>query len=115
MDKKLMRESEKARAKAARSSGITTKTIELNWAIDGNDLGHRLNRFREFLTKGFRIEVLLAGKKKGRKATEEEAKALIDKLKGVVAEVEGAKESRPMEGKLLTQAKFFAEGKAVPR
>jgi translation initiation factor IF-3 len=34
MNKKTMREGEKARAKAARGSGVTTKTIELNWAID---------------------------------------------------------------------------------
>jgi translation initiation factor IF-3 len=115
MNKQAMREAEKAKTKANRNPAATVKTIELNWAIDGNDLGHRLGKMREFLGKGFKVEVLLAGKKKGRKATEEEARNLLERLREVVTEVDGARESKPMEGKILAQAKFYAEGRAVQK
>ncbi len=115
MNKQAMREAEKAKAKANKNPAATVKTIELNWAIDGNDLGHRLGKMREFLGKGFKVEVLLAGKKKGRKATEEEAKNLLERLREAVRDVDGARELKPMEGKILTQAKFYAEGRAVQK
>ncbi|KUJ21998.1 uncharacterized protein LY89DRAFT_681341 [Mollisia scopiformis] len=110
MNKLAMREAEKAKRKSERKGGVTVKNMELNWAIDGNDLGHRLNKLKEFLMKGQRVEVLLAGKKKGRKATEEEAKAVIKKIKGAMSEV-GAKEMKPMDGKILAMATLFLEGK----
>ena len=112
MDRKAMRDAEKAQQKKARSTAVTTKTIELNWAIDGNDLKHRLERIREFLGKGHRVEVLMAAKRKGRKATEEEGKKLLERIRGVIEEVEGARESKPMEGKMLGTATIHAEGKA---
>ena len=110
-----MRDAERAKAKKERSSAVTVKTIELNWAIDGNDLRHRLERIREFLGRGWRVEVMMAPKRKGRKASEEEARELLDRVRGVVADVEGARESKAMEGKLLGTATIFAEGKAVQK
>ncbi|CZR57259.1 related to translation initiation factor IF-3 [Phialocephala subalpina] len=113
MNKVAMRESEKARRKAEKKGGVTVKTMELNWAIDNNDLGHRLTKLKEFLGKGQRVEVLLASKRKGkgRKATEEEAMRVIGKIRGAMREMEGAKEMKPMEGKILGTATLFLEGK----
>lgn len=111
VDKKAMREAEKARALAARRSTITTKTIELNWAIGGNDLAHRMQRVKDFLEKGHRVEVVMAVKRKGKKATEEEARELTEKVRKAIGECEGARENRPMEGKLLGSATIYAEGK----
>jgi len=107
-----MREAEKARTKGTKNPGATIKTIELNWAIDGNDLGHRLNRVKEFLGRGNKVEVVLAAKRKGRKATLEEAQSLLQKIKEAIGEVEGARETRAMEGKILQQATIYAEGRA---
>jgi translation initiation factor IF-3 len=115
MDKKEMREAEKARAKAARGSGVTTKTIELNWAIDDNDLGHRLKRAKDFLQKGNRVEFMMAAKKRGRQATPEQATELVKRIKDVIGEVEGAKETRAMEGKLLGLATIYVEGKSAQK
>ena len=115
MNKQAMREAEKAKGKANKNPGATIKTIELNWAIDGNDLGHRLNKVKEFLGKGFKVEVVLAEKRKGRKATEEEAQDLLRRIREAVKEVDGARESKPMEGKLLKPATIYAEGKAPPK
>jgi translation initiation factor IF-3 len=115
MDKKAMRDAEKAKVKNARSSTVTTKTIELNWAIDGNDLKHRLERMKEFLGKGWRVEILMAAKRKGRKASEEEGRELMERIKEAVGSVEGARETKPMEGKVLGTATIYAEGKAAQK
>jgi len=109
MDKKSLRDQEKAQRKS-KTSAPTVKTVELNWAVDKNDLAHRLKKIKEFLGKGYKVEVVLAGKKKGRKATEEEARDLVKKIKEAVAEVEGARENKPVEGKMLVQATYYFEG-----
>lgn len=117
MNKQAMREAERARHKAAKTQGgVTQKTMELNWAIDGHDLEHRLGKLRGFLEKGWRVEIVVAGKKKGRKASEEEGESVLKKIRGVLNEV-GGKEIKPMEmkkvgdGKLLGQATLYTEGK----
>lgn len=87
------------------------KTIELNWAIDGNDLGHRLEKVKQFLSEGRKVEVLLAAKKRGRKATAEECKALLEKIRAAVEEV-GAKEAGAIEGKMGGFTTMRFQGKA---
>ena len=109
MNKQAMREAEKARAKAARRGGTggASKTLELNWAIDKNDLAHRMDRMRKFLQKGMKVEIVLASKRKGKQASEEEAEELLRSIKKVAKEMEGVKEVKPMEGKLLKSATLF--------
>lgn len=111
INKKAARQAEKAR-KAVKNPGATVKTIELNWAIDMNDLGHRLNKMKEFLSKGNKVELVLASKRKGRKATPEEANIVLEKIRAALAEVDGAKESKAMEGKILGHAVLFMQGKS---
>ncbi|KAF2834240.1 hypothetical protein M501DRAFT_1001398 [Patellaria atrata CBS 101060] len=71
---------EKEKTDKVRRKGLATKELEMNWAIDGNDLAHRLSRLKEFLGQGRRVDVTLAPKKKGRKATLEEARELLQTL-----------------------------------
>jgi translation initiation factor IF-3 len=103
-------EYEKNKSKKASAAQWTIKKIELNWAIDGHDLRHRLERVQEFLAKGWRVEVLMAPKRKGRRATEEEARQLVAKVKETVNLVEGAREWKGMEGVILGQATMYLEG-----
>ncbi|CZS95700.1 uncharacterized protein RAG0_05278 [Rhynchosporium agropyri] len=109
-DKKQMREAEKAKVKAARGSGTTQKTMELNWAIGKNDLGHRMDKLKGWMEKGWKVEVVLAGKRKGKKATEEEAEALVAHIRGIMNEV-GGRENKVVEGKILGQMTLYLEGK----
>lgn len=92
---------------------LTLKTIELNWAIDKHDLGHRLETMRGFLRKGFRVDVLLVGKRKKRKAEPEEAANTLRGVRECIESVEGAKEWKAMEGKVGGLVKMYIEGKAV--
>ena len=79
------------------------KQIELNWAISGNDFNMKLTQMAEFLDKGKKVEVLLAPKRRQRRATPEEAAEVMKKLRDKIEEI-GAKEVKDMEGKLLGQA-----------
>lgn len=113
MDKQLLQQQERARRKKESGrGGPVTKTIELNWAIGGNDLRHRMERLKEFLGKGWKVEILLASKRKGkgRKATEDEGAELMKTIKETALEV-GGRESKPVEGKLLQQTTMYFEGK----
>jgi translation initiation factor IF-3 len=107
--------SKEAKKQSFKGSEQGMKTLELNWAIDQNDLGHRLEKLKQFLEEGRRVEVVLAGKKKGRKATKEECEALLDRIETTVEETEGAKEKGPMEGKIGGVAKLTFLGKVVKR
>lgn len=79
------------------------KQIELNWAISSNDLQLKLKQMEDFLRKGKKVELLLASKRRQRKASAEEAEALLKTLKDKIQEV-GAVEVTPMQGALLRQA-----------
>jgi translation initiation factor IF-3 len=68
-------------------------------------------KMKGFLMKGNRVEIVLGAKRKGKKATVEEAEALIARVKAAVVEVEGTRESKPADGKLLGVYTLQFEGK----
>lgn len=112
VDKKAAREAVKVRSKKQSNPAMTLKTLELNWAIDPHDLEHRLKRMRDFLEKGYRVDVVLVGKRKKRKASPEEAAQTLDKIREAIKMVDGAKEWKGMEGKVGAHVMLFIEGKA---
>jgi translation initiation factor IF-3 len=100
----------KAKKRQQSSGGAApSKTLELNWAIEHGDLQHRLQRMRDFLEKGFKLEIVLAPKRRGRQATAEEAQGLLSRIREVVNEV-GARESKSMEGKMNGVLTLYTEG-----
>ncbi|WPG99847.1 Hypothetical protein R9X50_00266700 [Acrodontium crateriforme] len=109
-EKKQQAKEKKKLAKTAESM----KTLELNWAIDENDLNHRLDKVKEFLADGRRVEIVLAAKKKGRgrQATLDECKAVLDKIAKNVDSVKGARELKALEGKVGGFATLTLQGAA---
>jgi len=99
-------------AKAIKSKEQSLKTLELNWAIDPNDLGHRLDKVKEFLAEGRKVEIVLASKKRGRKASAQECKDVLDKIKTAAGKVQGAVEAKPFEGKMAGFGTVVLQGKA---
>ena len=85
------------------------KQLELNWAISDNDLALKLKQMEQFLEKGRKVEILLAAKKRQRKASEDEAQLVMKKLREKIEELE-AKEMK-LEGKLLGQAMLTVQKK----
>ncbi|KAI9750700.1 MAG: hypothetical protein M4579_006348 [Chaenotheca gracillima] len=109
MDKKTLQESERAKAKPKKPQ-TSTKELEINWAIDQNDLGHRLDRLQQFLEKGMKVEILLANRRRKRKATVEEAQNTLKMIRERVEEC-SAKESKPPDGKILGEYLLVIEKK----
>ena len=106
------RKEQQKEIKQAAAKERSVKTLELNWAIDGNDLAHRLEKVKTFLEEGRRVEVVLAAKKRGRKASKEECADVLAKIKTVAEGVKGAKEAKPMEGPVGGFATLVWQGKA---
>ena len=112
--KATLREGERQRAKSARATARSNKTLELNWAIDPHDLEHRLGRLQDFLEKGMRVEITVAPKRKGRKATLAEALALMGRIRETAATVDRAKEMKEPEGRALGLMTMIFDGRGKP-
>lgn len=106
------RKEQQREIKQAAAKERSVKTLELNWAIDGNDLAHRLEKVRTFLEEGRRVEIVLAAKKRGRKASKEECAEVLAKIRAVAEGVKGAKEAKAMEGAVGGFATLVWQGKA---
>ncbi|EMC98446.1 hypothetical protein BAUCODRAFT_67597 [Baudoinia panamericana UAMH 10762] len=99
--------------KADSKKVASVKTLELNWAIEVGDLKHRLERMGEFLAEGRRVEIVLAAKKQGRKATRAECEGLLRRIGEVVEGVRGARELKGLEGKMGGFATLVLQGKTA--
>lgn len=108
---------EKIQAKEAKKKipEKVVKTLEMNWAIDNNDLGHRIERIKDFLGRGNKVEILISPKRKGRKADINEANELVHRLRDVVIGEEGIslgwREQKAQEGLVNGKLTLFFEGK----
>ena len=110
-DAEKRKKSAQKEAKKAAAAAASVKTLELNWAIDQNDLGHRLGKVEQFLGEGRKVEIVLAAKKAGRKATLGECEQVLQRIRRNVSAVEGGREVRAMEGKLGGVATLFFQGR----
>ncbi|EMD90729.1 hypothetical protein COCC4DRAFT_127220 [Bipolaris maydis ATCC 48331] len=95
-------------------AGPISKSLELNWAIAPGDLKHRLESLKRFLKEGRKVEVLMGPKKKGRKATPEEADAVIKAVRDAVGECKGAREGKS-EGQVGGVMTVVFEGRKVEK
>jgi translation initiation factor IF-3 len=95
---------EATQAEVAKKQGpkIVSKKLELNWAIAPNDLRTRMTQLKRLLSKGYQVEVTMAGpKRRGKRlATLDEAKEVPRVVRETVAEVPGAQEMKPMDGQV---------------
>ncbi|KAJ4376303.1 hypothetical protein N0V83_001586 [Neocucurbitaria cava] len=94
------------------TTGPSPKSLELNWAIAGGDLKHRLERLKEFLREGRKVEILLGPKKRGKKATEDEARGVMKAVKEAVGECKGANEVKS-EGSVGGVMTVVYEGRKI--
>ena len=100
---------------AARKKVVAKKELELNWGIEPHDLGHRLKKLHGFLEKGLLVEMTLMRKKNKREATKPQAQELLKRIRETIAEVPGARESKPMEGELLRTVRLTIQGPSAKK
>ena len=91
----------------------TSKQIQLNWAIDLKDLEHRLQRVKEFLSEGRDVEVILAVKRRGKRANAAEAETVVRRVNEAVASVPGTQELKTREGSIGGLLRLFYRGSKV--
>ncbi|KAK3378202.1 hypothetical protein B0H63DRAFT_479184 [Podospora didyma] len=111
-DRKAESEMQAEKTKLARKKNVSTKEMELNWAIAPNDLNTKMRQLSTFLTKGYRVEISLMNKKRRNKraAKKDEIKELLRAVREKIYEVEGTVEVKPMEGKLGETIKIIVQG-----
>jgi translation initiation factor IF-3 len=88
------------------------KQMELNWAIGPHDLDIKLGQLESFLEKGKTVEIILAAKRKQRKAEAEEGEAVLKKIRDRLVNID-AREVKPMDGQVLKQAILTVRKKGV--
>lgn len=116
-DKKAAREAEEAKRKAAKTlkMKMQSKQLEVSWTVSDNDLGHRMARLKEFLEKGWKVDIVFGSKRKGwmwkREVSQEEANNVLGKIRRAVSEVVGAQEKQ-IQGEVGKEAVLSLEGKA---
>ena len=111
LDRVKAREAERAKSKPVKDLSTTTKQLELGWAIDTNDLGHRMNKMKEFLEQGRRVEIIISPKKRARKVARDEASLVVKRIRERIGQVEGAKEWKEMQGVPGGMVTIFVEGR----
>jgi translation initiation factor IF-3 len=87
------------------------KKLELNWAIAGGDLAHRLSKLQDFLREGRKVDVTLGPKRRGKEATREEADAVLKAVRDAVLDCKGAGETKEPDGAVGGVMTLFFEGK----
>lgn len=100
-----------------KSQAKVTKQLELSWGISANDLEMKLKQLQKFLSmeRTETVEILLAHKKRQRRADNDEAAETLEKIKARMEEI-GAAE-RKMEGQIGATVTLVVEKKkaAVPK
>lgn len=89
-------EYESMKRKKPRTKEKLMKQLELNWAIGQNDLQHKLDRMKQFLDEGRRVELTIAKKRRGRDATPDERRTLLAAIRAFVQNSGGVREWKAM-------------------
>ncbi|KAL9030362.1 MAG: hypothetical protein Q9196_001512 [Gyalolechia fulgens] len=115
ISKANFRLTEATKNKPKKSAAATSKELALHWTMAPNDLNHRLQRLKEFLNQGRRVEVVFGRKRKGwkdkKEVSDEAANHILKQIRDCVADVEGAKEWKEMDGQLNGGLVMFFEAK----
>jgi translation initiation factor IF-3 len=89
------------------------KEIELSWAISNHDLEHRLKKVREFLEKGFRLDITIGTKKGMKKMPRAEMIVLLDRIEEAC--LQWGRERAEPEGELGRRYVMKFEGKRAQK
>ncbi|KPI36071.1 uncharacterized protein AB675_1656 [Cyphellophora attinorum] len=109
----LQEKVDKRLAQQQRQKLSKPKQIEMNWGISEHDFALKLKKMEEFLVqKGRKVEVLMAHKKRAKKATLEEAERKVESLRQRIEEL-GLLEGK-FEGRVGETASMVIERRGGP-
>lgn len=101
--KKELKEKKKATIKPKR------KELEVTWSIGEHDLDTKMRQMSGFLEKGWKVDLTIGVKKRGRPADRKEMDAVVQKIKDA-AEGAAAREAKPAEGNVGKTLRMYFEG-----
>jgi translation initiation factor IF-3 len=104
---------ENRKAKKGSKPQNVMKEIELSWAISDHDLEHRLKKVREFLEKGYRLDITIGTKKGMKKKLRADMIALLDRIEEAC--LQWGKERSEPEGEVGRRYTMKFEGKRVQK
>ncbi|KAK0728277.1 hypothetical protein B0T26DRAFT_697465 [Lasiosphaeria miniovina] len=101
-----------AKNKEERKQNVSTKEVEINWAIDPHDLQTRLRQVKGFLNDGFKVEITMQRNPKKRKkvASADEARETYQTLRAAIADVPGTTDVKPPVGTVGTRLQLVLQG-----
>ena len=111
-DSKVVRETKEARRKSSKEDKVQRKQLEVSWHATDNDLSHRLRKLKEFLEKGWRVDLIFGRRGRHREASQDNINRVSNRIKEVVKEVDGARETKALKGIEGGPATLSYEGKA---
>ena len=102
VDRKAERENRHQAVLAERHKKEVDKEIEINWGIAEHDLQLKMRRLRQFLDKGYKVQLTLMRKmKRGKKlATIDECKVLLNTVEEAINQLPGVKDAKPRDGQV---------------
>ncbi|KAL2157212.1 hypothetical protein VTH06DRAFT_6348 [Thermothelomyces fergusii] len=100
VDRKAELAAQAEREARRRMSRVVSKELEINWATAPNDLHTKMTQLKKFLKKGYQVWITMMHPKKKdkRRASLEEAAAILKTVESTIEEIPGAKETRRREG-----------------
>jgi translation initiation factor IF-3 len=85
-----------------------TKEMELSWGIGDHDLMTKLRHLAAFVEKGMKVDIVLGKKRKGKKVSEEEARAVVGKVREEIERC-GGKEGKKATGEIGATYRLHVE------
>ncbi|KAL2119198.1 hypothetical protein VTJ04DRAFT_6158 [Mycothermus thermophilus] len=100
VDRAEERRAQKQEKAAQKAAKITSKELEINWAIAPHDLKTKMNQLGKFLEKGYKVKVTLKHpkEKNKRRASLEEAQQVLKTVEELMASKAGTREEKGREG-----------------
>ncbi|KAM0549800.1 hypothetical protein ACHAPJ_009239 [Fusarium lateritium] len=99
------------RRRVSKQTTAKIKELEMSWAISDHDLQTKTKQLMGFLSKGWKVELVLGFKKKGQKKRVDDAMVndVLEKVKKQIEEA-SAREYKPREGEPGRTFRIYLEG-----
>lgn len=91
------REREKQKLKLSSPKDQAAKELEFHWNIGPHDLKRKMDRLKEFLEEGRRVDILIKRRRKWENPSIQEVRLLEGTIQGVAEGVIGTKEYKPRQ------------------
>lgn len=102
----------KEKKKAAAATKPKRKELEITWSIGEHDLDTKMRQMSGFLEKGWKVDLTIGVKKRGKPVERKEMDAVVQRVREA-AEGVAAREAKPSQGDVGRTLRMYFEGHKV--